>query len=216
MSQKIFNFLGLALDDYRAARLLLRQGLLAQGVALASTAVEKELKAVLALKNYFTKKHLDSGLLATAEKFYSGLTDALDKDFIKFLGKGFDLRYAAVDSAGYQIVINQNRTLVALDFTMMTLDYGVALQRDGVPHLTPLRQAIESNDALIIQDNVFLKNVTQEEMFGRSNKMFELRVGSDLQTLTAAYETEGLNIIGLFCKKTDMDFNKKEFKLALG
>jgi len=52
VTQRTANFLGLALDDYRAARLLLRKGLLAQGVALASTAVEKELKAVLALKGF--------------------------------------------------------------------------------------------------------------------------------------------------------------------
>ena len=59
MSNKIVNYLSLALDDYRAARLLLREGLLAQGVALASTAVEKELKAVLAVKQFYTKRHLE-------------------------------------------------------------------------------------------------------------------------------------------------------------
>ncbi len=39
--QKSTDFLDLAHDDYIAARLLLRSGLLPQGVAVAATAVEK-------------------------------------------------------------------------------------------------------------------------------------------------------------------------------
>jgi hypothetical protein len=216
VTQKTRNFLELALDDYRAARLLIREGLLAQGVALASTAVEKELKAVLGLKGFYTKKHLDTGLLATANQHFPGFKDALDGDFIKFLGKGFDLRYASVDGPGYTIVINQHRTLVALDFTMLTIDSGITLRLNDEPHPTPLQQAVSSKDPLVLADNVALKTISQEDIFQRHNKMFELRVGKNLETLLAMYETEGLNIIGKFCKTTDMDFNKPQFYLARG
>jgi len=216
VSQRTTNYLGLALDDYRAARILLRGGLLAQGVALASTAVEKELKAVLALKGFYTKKHLNTGLLGMANQHFPGFKTSVDSDFIKFLGKGFDLRYASVDGPGYTIVINQHRTLMALDLTMLTIDSGITLRLNGEVHKTPLQNVIETKGPAIYSDNVPLKAISLEELSQRPNKMFELRVGENLRTLTATYETEGLNIVGKFCKTTDMDFNKRQFYLARG
>jgi uncharacterized protein (UPF0332 family) len=216
MTQKTYNYLALALDDYRAARLLLRQGLLAQGVAIASTAVEKELKAVLGLKGVFSKKHLDNGLLITAVKHFPALEGSLNSDFVKYLNRGFQLRYATIDGAGYGIVINQYRTLVALDGAMLTIDSGLKLQANSEPHPTPLQRAIADGDPLILADNVHLKQIQPNDLLTRPNKMLELKVGKDLQTLIAEYETDGLNIIGDFCKKTDMDFGKVQFKFAMG
>jgi hypothetical protein len=90
MSQVTPNFLALALNDYLAARLLLRSGLLPQGTALAATSVEKHLKAVLALDNIFTKKHLGcSGLLTLREKNHSDLAATLNRDFMRFLDRAF-------------------------------------------------------------------------------------------------------------------------------
>lgn len=216
MIQKTRNYLSLALDDYRAARLLLRQGLLAQGVALAATAVEKELKAVLGLKSIYTKKHLDTGLLATTIKNFPSLDGAIDPDFIKFLGRGFQLRYASIDGAGYGIVINQHRTLMALDSTIMTIDFGMRLKANEEAHPTPLRQAIVDKDPLILEDNIHLSDRKPEDFLSIPNKMLELKVGANLGTLMAKYETEGLNVIGSFCKKTNLDFGKKTIQLALG
>jgi len=217
MTQATKNFLDLALDDYRAARLLLRQGLIAQGATIAATAVEKELKAVLALKEVFTKKkHLDPSLLALAIKHFPQLKGAISEDFIKFLGKAFNLRYASIDGAGFNIVINQHRTLIELDVTVLTIDSGLRLSANGKPHPTPLQAALDARDPLLIEDNVPLKSVTFQEISNRYNKMLELRVGANLQTLSASYETEGLNIIGEFCKATDIDWGKAQWQLALG
>lgn len=150
------------------------------------------------------------------DRYFPGLKDALDSDFIKFLSKGFDLRCASVDGPGYNIVINQHRTLLALDQTMVTVDFVIALGVNGMPHPTPLRRAIELRDSLVYLDNVALKTISFEELAQRNNKMFELRVSKHLETLAITYETEGLNIVGSFCKPTDMDFNKFEFFLARG
>jgi uncharacterized protein (UPF0332 family) len=217
MSQRAANFLDLALEDYRAARLLLREGLLAQGLALASTAVEKELKAVLALKHLYTKRHLDSGLVKLAQKHFPGIkSTALDSDFMKYLTKGFDLRYATVDTGGYTIVINQRRTLMALDAAMLAIDSGFAVTQAGAAHPTPLNAAIGSRDPLIVSDNVAVGATSLEEFRKKPNKMFELRVSSQWQVLSATYVTEGLNVIGTFCKSSDLNFNKSTIQLAKG
>ncbi|QQS54341.1 MAG: HEPN domain-containing protein [Candidatus Competibacteraceae bacterium] len=78
---KSTDFLDLAQDDYVAARLLLRSGFLPQGVVVAATAVEKYLKAALAVKKYYSKKHLDSGLIQIVEKLFPDLSSALNTDF---------------------------------------------------------------------------------------------------------------------------------------
>lgn len=216
MTQRTVNFLGLALDDYRAARLLLREGLLAPGAAVAATAVEKELKAALAMKGVFTKKHLDPSLLALAIRHLPDLAGKIDADFVKFLGKAFNLRYATIDAAGFGIVINQNRTLAELDATILTIDSGFRITQDGIAYTTPLQQALATNDPMIVVDNVPLKKISWGDFADRPNKMLELRVGAKLRTLLVTYQTEGLNIIGDFSKNTDMDFNKTQFTLARG
>lgn len=217
MTQATNNFLDLALDDYRAARLLLRQGLIAQGATIAATAVEKELRAVLALKGVFTKKmHLCPRLLALVFQHFPQLKGAIDEDFVKFLGKAFDLRYASIDGTGFNIVINQHRTLIQLDVTILTIDSGLRLTVNGAARPTPLQAALDAKDTVLLEDNVPLKNVTLPEISNRQNKMLELRIGANLQTLSASYETEGLNIIGKFCKATDIDWNKTQWQLALG
>ena len=54
----VIEFLGAAFDDYLAARVLLLTRLPLQGAVLASTAIEKYLKAVLAFRRQKRRVHL--------------------------------------------------------------------------------------------------------------------------------------------------------------
>lgn len=216
MIQLSRNFLLLALDDYLAARLLLRNGLLPQGAALAATAVEKHLKAVLALNNISTKKHLGcSGLLTLVRKHHPDLATTLNRDFIKFLDRAFRLRYAPVDGAGFNMVLSQHRILVELDKTMVEIDSGFKVQGVDPLDATPLREAVRSRKQLLFEDNVPLGGVSLQTLSARKNKMHEIRVADKLRTLTVEYETETLNIVGDFCKSSDIGY-KQTFQLALG
>jgi len=216
MSQLSRNFLALALDDYLAARLLLRTGLLPQGTALAATSVEKHLKAVLALDNLFTKKHLGcSGLLTLARKGHPELANALNRDFMKFLDRAFRLRYASVDGPGFNLVISQHRTLIELDRTMVEIDSGFKVDGVKVLDATPFREAIQARKQLLFDDNVALGDVSFNALSARKNKMYEIRVAEKLRTLTVEYDTDALNIIGDFCKSSDIGY-KQTFRLALG
>jgi HEPN domain-containing protein len=213
---RTIGFLELAFDDYRAARLLIRQGLLTQGVALCSTAIEKQLKALLSLKNIYTKDHLTPRLASLVCQHYPAVADVLDRDFIKFLTKAYDIRYAIADKEGFNIVINQHRTLIFLDITMLAIDSGFKPTLDGEQSKTPISRAIEDQHSIIVDDNVVLNAESRRELDERRNLMLELRVGKRFQVLTARYETEGLNILGSMCKATDIDFGKEEWQLALG
>jgi HEPN domain-containing protein len=216
MTQKTVNFLGLAFEDYIAARLLLRNGLLSQGVAVASTAVEKQLKALLAFHGVFTKRHLDPSLLAKVKKVEPELGTSLNTDFIKYLGKGFTLRYASIDSGEFGIVINQYRTLIELDATILTIDGGFKLHRNRELQETPLTKAINEKNPMVLEQNVPLGTTSIDTLFESPNKMHEIKIAKNLQTLSVQYDTEGLNIVGDFCKKTDIGFGKQQWQLALG
>ena len=54
------NFLIIGLQDYRASRFLLNNGFFMQGATLASSAVEKHLKAILNVYNIKLKAHLNN------------------------------------------------------------------------------------------------------------------------------------------------------------
>lgn len=216
MIQKSRNFLELALDDYLAARLLLRTGLLAQGVTVASTAIEKYLKAALALRNFFTKKHMESGLLQAIKQHYPELFAALDEDFLKFLQRAFKLRYASTEAEGFSIVINQHRTLIALDQTVLGIDSGFKFHTDNGPTITSLQYEIEKKNTLLLEDNVALGAITLDDLASRPNSIHEICVEKNLRTLQVQYQTDGLNVVGSFCKKSDISSKRQKWQLARG
>lgn len=215
--QQSSNFLGLAHQDYLASRLLLRQGYLSSGVVLAATAVEKHLKAILSLKNLHPKKqHLDGAVLNLIHTHYPELYNDLDLDFIKFLKRSFKLRYATADSPGFGIVINQYRSLMALDTTISTIDQGFSITKNGQEIDTPLRHAVANDDERVTIDNVAINRMLIEKIALKNNKVHEMKVSKDLRTLVVEYETDGVQVEGSFCKKTDIGYDKKQWQLTKG
>lgn len=213
---KSMDFLDLAQDDYVAARFLLRSGFLPQGVVVAATAVEKYLKAALAVKNYYSKKHLDSGLIQAVEKLFPDLSSALNTDFLKYLKRGFMLRYAIVDSDGFSIIINQHRTLITLDETVANIDKEFLIRHGANEIDTPLRRAMTVKEPAVFIDNVPLGGISFSELAQRPNMMYELKVDHKLASIKVTYQTEALNIIGDFCKKPDLSARETIMKLSLG
>lgn len=211
-STKSQNFLGLAHQDYLASRFLLCNGFLAQGASLAATAVEKYLKAVLVLKGFFTKKHLESALIKALQDHHPSLYQAIDQDFIKFLKRSFKLRYATVEGEGFGIVINQHRTLLALDQTIVLIDSGFSRSGSG----TPLQQGLAAKDSTLMDRNVPLGAMSLQDLAQLRNQVQEVLVGKKFQTISANYETEGLNITGSMMKKPQFSFKTGKGRLSLG
>lgn len=212
---KAINYLEMALGDYKAARILLREGLLEQGASLAATAVEKELKALLAMKNITIKKHISLSLLSIAAKEFPELDHILNKNFIKYLGVCFDIRYAKTTSPGFSIILNKNKIIYWLDKTMLDIDSGFLFKINENKLPTPLQNAVTNNCKNILSDNVFLKNINIKEFLLINNKIVELKIGRNLESIMVSYETYGSDISGDFLLKTDLDFGKSEFQLSL-
>lgn len=211
---RCLNFLSIAFDDYVAARLLLRNCLLAQGVELASTAVEKYIKSILALKKQYPKKlHLEKTLVSMLVQHHKHLYDSLDHDFIEFLSRGYKLRYAATESQGFSLVINQYRTLYALDKTIKEIDEGFIFKYPS--ETTPFQNAILEKDNRVFEDNLPLKSISEAEFKNKINHIQEIRVGAKLNVVAVHYYTEGVNMSGIFNKRSDISLDKKIGNLRL-
>jgi hypothetical protein len=98
---------------------------------------------------------------------------------------------------------------------MVEIDSG--FKAEGVDPLdaTPLREAVRSRKQLLFEDNVPLGGVSLQTLSARKNKMHEIRVADKLRTLTVEYETDTLNIVGDFCKNSDIGY-KPPASLPLG
>lgn len=212
----ILGYLGLAHSDYLVARHLLRSGFLEHGAMMAATAVEKHLKAVIGVHGLSRSEHLGSSLYNLVRNCQPALYNALDFDFIKFLAKAYKLRYATVSAPGLAIVINQYRTLFALDATIAKVDIGFKIIENGKTLPTPFQQCVVSNNLQLLDDNIALRSELLRELTQRSNKVLELRIENDYSGLRVEYETEGVNMSGLFTKIPDLSTKKTEFQLTRG
>lgn len=219
-ANQIQNFLSLAQEDYLAARHLLIHGMLPQGCSLAATAIEKYLKAIASMKGFRTKKHLDSPLLNFIQQTFPALYARLDQDFIKFLSRCYNLRYAPIDGTHFSLIINQYKTLAALDLHVAAIDSGIVGSHDNKEG-TPLRRAIKQKNKELINLNVAVGEMSQDELFTLQNKVYEIRVGTNQSVFTATYDTVAVNTAGPFCKKPDLPDagkmrEKAQFQLSRG
>ncbi|WPV01915.1 hypothetical protein SNE26_09030 [Mucilaginibacter sp. cycad4] len=96
--QLAYSLLSLGYKDYIASRVLINNGYPGQGLTLASSAVEKYLKVILAV-NRKTKKemgvHLDrwDKLKTLVTECYTDISKFLDERFMTLLGKAYQARY---------------------------------------------------------------------------------------------------------------------------
>src|SRR6188474_1578669 len=92
------SLVDLGYRDYIAARFLLNNEFIIQGLTLASTAVEKYLKALIIFTSKKKEKynyHLDnfSKLKTILDKNYHDVTKRFDPVFLSILEKAYKIRY---------------------------------------------------------------------------------------------------------------------------
>lgn len=205
-SEYIRGLLSLGYRDYIASRFLLNNDYILQGTLLASSAVEKYLKAGLALNGKrLNKYHLDR--LGQFKSLYSQtpyhmMFDVLDPVFLEILGKAYKYRYydekkiTKPDTIGFLV----NQFLGTLDFTILKLDslFIVTKERDGVATSqdTQLKRAAKSRLPDLWLNNYVLNNIDKTEFMNRKSKAFGLHItplnfGEEIEII-------GWDVIGLY------------------
>ena len=185
-SEYAIGLLSLGYRDYIASRFLLNNNYVAQGTVLASSAVEKYLKAILALNGKrLTRHHLNNlGQFKKlfSQTIYNKIFDVLDPVFLDILSKAYKYRYydentlTKPDTIGFLI----NQFLGTLDFTIFKLDslviinqeqYGSIIRQDSV-----LIRTAKSGSPDLLLNNYILNNVDKTEFMNRKSKAFGLHI----------------------------------------
>ncbi|MFT3795644.1 hypothetical protein [Flavobacterium sp.] len=168
----------LAYRDYVAARCLLNNELIIQGLTLASTAVEKYLKSIIVFHsidkiNYHY--HFDR-----IEKLKNALSNIYDLDekfdpvFLTILEKTYKIRY--YDKLKEQILIGiyLNQFLGELDATILDLETFIMKTQNGNNKFTNYWRAIENKDPNLYNNNYLLTKQEKKEFMEKPGFAFSI------------------------------------------
>ncbi|MFP4895676.1 hypothetical protein ACLFKU_33630 [Paraburkholderia sp. EG304] len=176
-TERVIRFWGDAFNDYIAARVLILNGLLQQGAVLASTAVEKYFKTMLATRGLEVHGHLRKAHQNSLRASDEALFAQLNPDFLKLCQHGYRLRYSEQLPIGYNIVIASREFLAELDYTALLIE-GRLVRKNENAHETRgrLSKMLAANDMRLCQDNhVILGQVKEQFIYGAVQTVCELR-----------------------------------------
>jgi HEPN domain-containing protein len=170
------SFLKLAFSDYVAARVLISKGEVFNGMILASTSVEKYLKALLAIKGVKKPVHLSEfdklkQLLSVNDII---VLNNLDEKFIRLLGTIYNFRYydntkKDVDGVGFLV----NQVLGELDCTVNHIETLITItSKIGQVWNSPYKLAVQATDIRVMDNNYLLNGVNKVEYMSRDSLAF--------------------------------------------
>lgn len=159
-----FSLVQLGFNDYIAARHLLNNKFILQGVTLASTSVEKYLKAILASKGKGKKDmgvHLDKidKLKNLLSECYTDFTKKIDERFLEILGKAYQIRYYDNLKSPITIGFFVNQFLCELDYSVNffeTILYNFIDDKGTQVETSYKKYVFEKNPTLILNNYLFM------------------------------------------------------------
>lgn len=162
---KIADFLDVAYIDYLAARVLFNADLLVQGAVLASTAIEKYLKAILAFRGNESHGHLKKAHWNAALNLDSRLSAILNHDYLLLLQKCYKLRYRDNLEIDFNLVIASREFLAELDHAALMLQESFRLQRNGKAYLTRYHADKKNRDPRLVWNNYLFADQDNKQGF---------------------------------------------------
>lgn len=162
-AKKIIEFLDIAFKDYIAARVLLLQALLPQGAVLASTAVEKYFKAILAFRGNESHGHLKAAQFNAVKHFDQLLGARINDQFVSLLQKCYQLRYVDNLAPDFNLIIAQREFLAELDWTAVMIDASFHLKRGDQEFTSSLDRAKKDGDGRLMEENFVFSGAHKQE-----------------------------------------------------
>ena len=176
--------LDLGYRDYIAARFLLNNQFIIQGLTLASTAIEKYLKALIVFtlkgKERYTY-HFDSlgKLKNILERNHYDVTKTFDPVFVSILEKAYKIRYYDKLKGPIEIGFFLNQFIGELDNTIHNLEtFIMKMQNDKALH-TPYGRAIRNNDHHLYENNFVLNNQDKKDFMEKPDTAFSVHIQID-------------------------------------
>lgn len=208
--QDAHHFQMLGFRDYEAARRLLLSDMLLPGATLASTALEKYLKCILATKGVRISLHLDrvDEFKRLFVQHGIAIFQDLDPVFLETLSKAYQLRYYDTVS---KVVFGflKWQLLGELDATIALLEERITMRNsEGEPVKSSYQQAIENRTATICEENYLVNGIDKKDFLERKGPALMMRVDDSYGEIMAQAKELGAesykgNIISLVDVKID-------------
>jgi len=162
------SYITLGYRDYTASRFLLNNGYYFQGLTLASSAVEKYLKAILAFNGKTQKVHLNDldRLRNSLTESYIDVTKYFDSRFMDLLGKAYKDRYYDDLKEPITIGFFVNQFLGELDFIIDFFENKIILDlRDGNGNIlkSQYKRDIDNKNHDLYLNNYILNGISKKE-----------------------------------------------------
>ena len=175
------NFLKTGFKDYLSARVLLNNNLIYTGSILASTSVEKYLKAVMSISGNIRPVHLDN-LSKIKDIFKHSKFDILDKldiHFLELLGKIYKFRYydnirKGMDGFGFPIL----QFIGSLDYTIHQIESSITINGKDGPRKSDYEIEKDRKNQLLIEHNYILNNLDKKEFMEQPSSLYTLIIGN--------------------------------------
>ncbi|MBA2242930.1 MAG: HEPN domain-containing protein [Chthoniobacterales bacterium] len=177
-TKKISSFLRDSFNDYIAARVLFRDQLPQQASILSSTAIEKCVKAMLAVQGNESHGHLQTAHRNFLRNFNPKLHSKLNNDFLVLNQKVYALRYSDDLPAGYNLVIASREFLAEMDFTIAAMFSCFSLNQGNRRMETPYEVAVAGADHRLWVDNHVLHKIPNA-LFTYAEPQFVYEVRND-------------------------------------
>lgn len=174
--QKTADFLNIAYKDYLAARVLLNAHLPVQGAVLASTAVEKYFKAILAFRGNESQGHLKKAHFNAVKNFDPKLWAALSQEFVALLQRVYSLRYQDALEKNFNVVIATREFLAELDYTTVTIQESFQLKQGDKEATLMYHQDRKQSDPRLFLNNHVLSGIEKQTFISREPQfVYEVR-----------------------------------------
>lgn len=183
MTPEVFaqSLLFTAFKDYIGARVLINNSLIIQGLTLASSAIEKYIKAYLVAVGKKPRwVHLDN-LSELKKQFgtdHSEVLDKLDHNLLSILGKAYAYRYFDQKTEVDYIGVSINQLLAELDYTVdffedviEPFDIASGAKIDSWYHISA-----NAKEKHLVDNNYLHKGVSKKEFMERPTLLYSLRI----------------------------------------
>lgn len=178
------SFLNAAYKDYIAARILINNGELYNGVILANTAIEKYLKVFIMLHGKKKKTHSTKDLLKQMKNIDSQFASQINIEFIELLSMSYKMRYLEdillYTSHIFAVTIPRRKLLAELDYTVYILENCWKYENDNnggyMLDLKKKKKALFDNNYILNgwDKTMFIEHPTEKELF------YELQGNKDM------------------------------------
>jgi HEPN domain-containing protein len=198
--------------DYLAARFLLNNEFIIQGLTLASSAVEKYLKALIVLTSKDKEKynyHLDklNKLKALLEKNNQDVTKEFDPLFLNILENAYKIRYYDTLKKAIKIGFYLNQFIGELD---STINYLEKCTGPGLLYQTGVR----NKEANLFQNNFILNKLDKKDFMEQPQTAFYILIQPN--SMTQETKVVGRDIVKEYEGKLSIFTNPFEHNWLMG